>query len=168
MTLNLVDRGGVFTGPHIHEQRKPDAIGGVYVAAGAGRNVWGFKNLLPVLLYGTAPDLHLGARVPTVLRSSDTAEKCGHPCPKPISWMKWLVTLTSREGETIIDPFMGSGTTGVAALNLGRKFIGVEIDPEYFNIACCMIEKSTRQAELFPYARKAQQLSIFPKKVVGF
>lgn len=51
--------------------------------------------------------------------------------------------------KTIFDPFMGSGTTGVAALQLGRKFIGVEIDPKYFEIACRRIEQASRQGRLF-------------------
>jgi len=55
-----------------------------------------------------------------------------HPAQKPVEVMSWCVSLT--EG-TVLDPFMGSGTTGVAALKLGRNFIGIEIDPEYFEIA---------------------------------
>jgi len=161
VALDLADRGGVFTGPHIHEQRKPDAIGGVYVAAGTGRNVWGFKNFMPVLLYGAAPDLNLGATVPTAIRSSDTAEKCEHPCPKPTSWMKWLVNLTSRKGETILDPFMGSGTTGCAAVSMGRRFVGIELEPSYFDIARRRISEALRQPDMFiekpaPRARPAE------------
>ena len=51
--------------------------------------------------------------------------------------------------RTILDPFMGSGTTGVAAMNLGRKFIGIEIEPKYFDIACRRIEDAQRQQRLF-------------------
>jgi len=161
--LDLVDRAAVFTGPHIHEQRKPTAIGGIYCAAATARNVWGFKNFLPVLLYGTAPDLHLGARVPTAIRSADTAEANGHPCPKPESWMAWLVELTSRVGETVLDPYAGSGTTGVSCAHLGRQFIGIEIEPRYFDIACRRIEAAYRQRDLFlaePAPRKAEQLRL--------
>jgi site-specific DNA-methyltransferase (adenine-specific) len=149
LALDAAERAAVFTGPHIHEQRKPAAIGGVYCAAATGRNVWGFKNFLPVLLYGTAPDLHLGAKVPTAIRSTDTADANGHPCPKPESWMAWLVELASRASETVLDPFMGSGTTGVACARLGRPFTGIEIDPGYFDIACRRIEQAQRQRDLF-------------------
>ena len=51
--------------------------------------------------------------------------------------------------ETILDPFMGSGTTGVACMNLGRKFIGIEIEPKYFDIACERIENAQRQQRMF-------------------
>ena len=147
--LDLCARAAVFTGPHIVEQRKPAAVGCIYCSAASGRHEWGFKNCLPILLYGAAPDLHLGAKIPTAIASNETAERSDHPCPKPLSWMKWLVTLTSRQNETILDPFMGSGTTGVACAKLGRRFIGVEIEPRYFDIACRRIEEAYRQPRLF-------------------
>jgi len=56
----------------------------------------------------------------------------------------------TKDNETILDPFMGSGTTGVACMNLGRKFIGVEIEPKYFAIACERIENAQRQQRMFP------------------
>ena len=58
-----------------------------------------------------------------------------HPTVKPIALMEYLVKLICREGQTVLDPFMGSGTTGVAAQNLNRHFIGIEKDETYFNIA---------------------------------
>ncbi len=155
--IDLVERAAIFTGPHIHDQRKPDAIGGVYCASAMGRNQWGFKNFLPVLLYGVAPDLHLGARTPTVIASSAVSEDINHPCPKPFAWMRWLVILTSRKTEVILDPFMGSGTTGVACVKLNRKFIGIEIEPTYFDIACKRVEKALKEPNLFqeiPIKRK--------------
>lgn len=135
--LVMVKRGCVFTGPHIHEQRKPDAIGGVYVAAGQGRTSWGFKSILPVLLYGGSPTVMQGkgATQPTAIRSTVACEVNGHPCPKPLAWMKWAVALASLPGETILDPFMGSGTTLRAAKDLGRRAIGIEIEERYCEIA---------------------------------
>jgi DNA modification methylase len=53
------------------------------------------------------------------------------------------------KGQTILDPFMGSGTTGVAAVKLGRKFIGIEIEPKYFDIACRRIADALARPELF-------------------
>lgn len=59
-----------------------------------------------------------------------------HPTQKPVSLMIWLVKTYTDRGDVVLDPFMGSGTTGAAALETGRGFIGVERDPEYFEIAC--------------------------------
>ena len=75
--------------------------------------------------------------------------KVDHPTQKPLSLMQWNVDLLSAEGETILDPFMGSGTTGVACANLGRKFIGIEREPSYFDIACRRIEEAYKQPRLF-------------------
>jgi len=62
--------------------------------------------------------------------------------------MKWCLALLPT-AETILDPFMGSGTTGVACANLGRRFIGIEIEPKYFDIACRRIEDAYKQPRLF-------------------
>lgn len=72
-----------------------------------------------------------------------------HPTQKPVALMSELVALFSNPGETILDPFMGSGSTGVAALRLGRKFIGIEIDERYFDIACERIAAEHAQPRLF-------------------
>lgn len=77
------------------------------------------------------------------------AEPGEHPTQKPLALMRQWVELFTDQNETILDPFMGSGTTGVAAVNLGRKFVGIEIKPKYFNIACQRIEEATRQPDLF-------------------
>lgn len=69
-----------------------------------------------------------------------------HPTQKPVSLMAWCVAKTSG---TVLDPFMGSGTTGVACLNQGRKFIGVEVEPKYFDMACKRIDEAHRQPRLF-------------------
>lgn len=60
----------------------------------------------------------------------------GHPTQKPIYVMEWLIKRLTNEGDTILDPFMGSGTTGIAAKNLNRNFIGIELDNNYYNMAC--------------------------------
>ena len=70
-----------------------------------------------------------------------------HPCPKPLSLMKYLISCM-KDG-VVLDPFMGSGTTGVACVHLGRKFIGIEIEPKYFDIACKRIDQAERQGQLF-------------------
>ncbi len=62
--------------------------------------------------------------------------KGGHPTAKPVALMQELVALYTRPGDLVCDPFMGAGTTGVACLKLGRRFVGIEIDPNYYDMAC--------------------------------
>jgi DNA modification methylase len=64
-----------------------------------------------------------------------TVNKNNHPTVKPVKLMEYLVKLVSREGAIVLDPFMGSGSTGIACKNLNRSFIGVEMDEEYMKIA---------------------------------
>ena len=81
-----------------------------------------------------------------ICQASGKDEGRMHPSQKPIPLMEWCLGFT--EG-TILDPFMGSGTTGVACARLGRRFIGIEIEPRYFDIACHRIEEAQRQPDLF-------------------
>ena len=71
-----------------------------------------------------------------------------HPTQKPIEVMKWCLGFLPNK-QTILDPFMGSGTTGVACAKMGRKFTGIELDPKYFDIACERIEEAYKQPYLF-------------------
>ena len=73
-----------------------------------------------------------------------------HPTQKPLEVMKWVVKLCPQ-AQTILDPFMGSGTTGVACAQLGRSFIGIEREPAYFDIACKRIEQAYKQGQLFEH-----------------
>lgn len=68
-------------------------------------------------------------------RVAEAEMLCGHPCVKPIALMQWLCALATPKGGTILDPFAGSGTTGIAAVRLGFDFIGIELDPEYAELA---------------------------------
>ncbi len=74
-------------------------------------------------------------RVPNIMRTKK------HPTEKPVELMEVLIKNSSNEGDTVLEPFMGAGSTGVAAKKLGRNFIGIEIDEKYFNIAKERIEK---------------------------
>lgn len=71
-----------------------------------------------------------------------------HPTQKPVALMQWCLGFLP-DANTILDPFMGSGTTGVACARLGRRFIGIEIEERYFDIACRRIEQAYRQPDLF-------------------
>ena len=76
--------------------------------------------------------------------------------------MRELVTLFSNEGQSVCDPFMGAGTTGVACVRSGRKFTGIEINPAYFDVACKRIESALRQPDMFVDVPKpAKQEALF-------
>lgn len=83
-----------------------------------------------------------------------------HPTQKPTQVMMWAIQQT--KGDAVIDPFMGSGTTGVACANLGRKFIGIEISESYFQIACERIDAAYRQGRLFSDAIARPEASLLP------
>jgi site-specific DNA-methyltransferase (adenine-specific) len=150
--LAITDRALVFSGPAmLWEYPEPASIGSVFTPNGAGRTAWGFQCTHPVLFYGKDPYLQdgKGGRPNSHRDEQPNNEKVDHPCPKPVAWMRWAVSRASRIGETILDPFMGSGTTGVACAGLSRKFVGIEIEPRYFDIACKRIEDAYRQGDLF-------------------
>ena len=83
-----------------------------------------------------------------------------HPTQKPIQVMSWSIEQLGSP-KTILDPFMGSGTTGVAAVQLGRKFIGIEREPKYFDIACQRIEAASKQVDMFIERPKQEQGAMF-------
>jgi hypothetical protein len=72
-----------------------------------------------------------------------------HPTQKPVAVMKWCIERIPEPARLILDPFMGSGTTGVAAVQLGRLFMGIERVPAFFDVACRRVAEATRQADLF-------------------
>jgi hypothetical protein len=84
-----------------------------------------------------------------ILNTASQEEKVDHPARMPSGMASAHIITWSEEGETILDPFMGSGTTGVSCANLGRKFIGIEIEPKYFDIACRRIADAYKQPRLF-------------------
>jgi len=127
----------------------PDDVGCYYSASGTGMGRWGFTCMHPILYYGRDPYLahRLGSRANSCGKTyPNDANSIEHPCAKPIAMTAWLVNRASLEGMTVLDPFMGSGTTGVACVQTGRKFIGCEIDPGYFAIA----ERRIREAQAQP------------------
>lgn len=83
------------------------------------------------------------------IRASEKGVPRVHPTQKPVVLMAWLIERYTNEGDTIIDPFMGSGTTGVACSQLKRNFIGIEIDPDYFAIAQKRIADAESQMVMF-------------------
>jgi hypothetical protein len=121
-------------------------IGSVYSRGAQGRSRWGFKSSQPILYYGKDPN------VP----SPDSFEHqhgggegfFDHPSPKPLAWMRWAVDKASREDETVLDPFMGTGQTGIACIEKERRFIGIEKEREYFFDTCIRLLHAMTSADL--------------------
>lgn len=89
------------------------------------------------------------ARLITQSIGATNAERVGHPTQKPLRVMQWTIEQAGVDVNTVLDPFMGSGTTGVACATMGRTFVGVEINPTYFDMACERIERAYAQGRLF-------------------
>ncbi len=102
-----------------------------------------------------------GLRYPRSVLYFRTAESEGkkHPTQKPVALMKWLINTYSNSGGVVLDPFMGSGSTGVAALQSGRKFIGVEADSKYFYMATRRLNETC--------AIRADETSMQHQKIAG-
>lgn len=151
-------RGAVTPGtPHSFEYPKPDDIAAIIQPAVHRMSKWGRPTWQPVLLYGRDPRAGLTIQ-PLTFTNIETEPANGHPCPKPLRVMRWLVERVTLENETIPDPFMGSGTTAVAAKKLGRHFLGFEISEEYCRIARERIALVEAQPNLFE--PKAEQLNL--------
>ncbi len=108
----------------------PDWVGAWVRIASVQRigKLKGFNNWEPILFY------NMKALDNDVISCPNIHDKTGHPTTKPTPLMLRLVA--KMPGRSVLDPFAGSGTTGIAALRLGRDFIGIERDPEFFDIAC--------------------------------
>jgi site-specific DNA-methyltransferase (adenine-specific) len=118
--------------------------------AGGGASKWngGGKHGVFVIPKHDAGNGHGGASNP-------------HPTTKPMRLMSELVALFTEPAALVLDPFMGSGTTGVACVQHGRRFIGIELEPKYFDVACQRIEAAQKQGRLFePAPAKAEQAKL--------
>lgn len=125
-----------------------DDLGGFFSAAGTGCSKWGFSCLQPILYYGKDPYLarSMGSRGNSCGQTyPNDANEQAHPCAKPIAMMRWLVARASLEEMTVCDPFMGSGTTGIACIGGNRKFIGIEKDPVHFKTAELRIRRALEE-----------------------
>lgn len=144
---------------NLHRYPKPTWTGAWTWDTTTARGFLGWSQWQPILIYGTDPAKGFGKHN-GILRSDrihfsggqadiDASEGGIHSCPKPTKFMMRLIARFTNPTERIFDPFLGSGTTGVAAIRLDRNFIGCEIDPDYFDIACRRIEQAQRQGDLF-------------------
>lgn len=144
---------------NLHKYPEPSWTGAWTWNTTTSCGLWGWSQWQPILLYGE--DVTKGtASVAGVFKSdridftggsvkSDRSEGQGHTCPKPLGFVRKILARFSLLNEIILDPFMGSGTTGVACVKLGRKFIGIEIDEGYFDVACRRVDEAARQPDLF-------------------
>ncbi len=117
---------------------KPEDIGVWYNPAGTGRGKWGFILAHIILYYGVDPRAGRNATASSAHALNDSVKNIKnilHPCPKPLKFTKWLISKGSTNGEIVLDPFAGSGTTVIAAKHLNRKCIGIEIEERYAEIA---------------------------------
>ena len=117
--------------PYIYQHHPPDWLIAWYKGSPGHQSFVGFNDWEPHLVYGKRDGIQMHDYFQTKLVPANN----GHPCPKPIEWGRWLISRASKENDIILDPFLGSGTTAVAAKQLGRKYIGIEINPDYCKIA---------------------------------
>jgi len=114
---------------------EPTTIWALHCPGGVGLGRWSvFTCWQPVLCYGKGPKRR-GSIPDTFVAIKDLADKCGHPCPKPLKTWTKLLRAVSEPQDVILDPFMGSGTTLRAAKDIGHKAIGIELEEKYCEIA---------------------------------
>ena len=120
---------------------EPTDVGCFWMGASASWASWGLRSMEPILYYGRDPRGGKGQSPNGYELHERRPVQTGHPCPKPPNAWKWLLQKGSLEGETVIDPFIGSGTTLRAAKDLGRKAIGVDIEERFCEIAAKMLSQ---------------------------
>jgi DNA modification methylase len=133
---------------------EPTWVLGWFIGGGGSAGFWGFGMWQPILVYGPCPYMSAGkGRRPdtiyTALASTNT-DKNEHPCPKPVDVWTKVIGRCSTPGGIVVDPFMGSGTGGIACHTLGNPFIGIERERKYFDIACERISRAQAQGTLLP------------------
>ena len=144
---------------NLHSYPQPDWIGAWTWETTATYGKLGYNQWQPILFYGEemkgfgsingtikSDRIHFSGGAAKISHDTDGL---AHTCPKPYAFVRRLINRFTWEGETVVDPFLGSGTTGVACVKLGRKFIGIEIDEGYFDIACERIRKAYAQPDMF-------------------
>jgi site-specific DNA-methyltransferase (adenine-specific) len=135
MALSSSVRGAIFPGNrNVSLYPQADEIGCWYCPAATSRGKWGFITSNIILYYGKSPRAGIGD-IANSFSMQTGRDEYDHPCSKPYKVMEWLVEKASKPTDTILDPFMGSGTTLRAAKDLGRKCIGIEIEEKYCEIA---------------------------------
>lgn len=164
MALALCGRGALTPGNRCAflYPRSAD-FGCFWQPAAVGCGPWGFCCFQPIFFYGRDPLLGLG-QGPSSITVTERAPDVDHPCPKPERAWTWLTNRASKNGETVLDPFLGSGTTAVACIRTGRRFIGIEIEEKYCKIAASRIDRELSQPRLpFVEPIRETQSELFSK-----
>ena len=117
---------------YIYKTFPPDWLICWYKGSAGTSGFLGFNDWEPLLVYGKKK-IYMHDYL--AINNNEKMGSYGHPCPKPIGWAKWFISRVTNEGDTILDPFLGSGTTARACKDLGRKCIGIEISQKYCDIA---------------------------------
>jgi DNA modification methylase len=145
LSLQICNRAIVTPGPIcLCYYPNPDSFGCLWQPATVAMQKWGRADSQPIFYYGKDP--RSGKTIDFCsIKNTEGPPKTIHPCAKPIKIWSWLLNKGSLVGQLILDPFLGSGTTALAAKQLGRKFIGIEIEPKYCEIAKIRLS----QEELF-------------------
>jgi site-specific DNA-methyltransferase (adenine-specific) len=107
--------------------------------------------------YGTAKQMNGGKQMRNLWTIPASRHLTSHPTEKPESLLERILLIGSKESDLILDPFMGSGTTGAVAKRLGRSFVGIEIDPTYFEIAKKRINQTCADLELLKFSKITQE-----------
>lgn len=153
LLLSKVKEGGaVFS---FYSQKKPIIYDGIKNVLIWVKNNWSagdlegdFGNQYEPIAFIPKGDFKLRSyRLSNVIHAARQPSEL-HPTQKPVEVMEYLIEASTRQGDTVLDPFMGSGTTGVAALRMNRNFIGIEIDETYFKIAKKRIGETKEQTRL--------------------
>jgi len=134
--------------------------------------VWDKKTALPNKYYQNITEFTLFMKKGKAFTIADPASKnlvsifqrdeSKHPTEKPVELMSHYVGNSTALGQMVLDPFMGSGTTGVSCVDLGRKFIGIEKNLAFFDMACTRIDQATKRPSMFrPREPKGETLGLF-------
>ena len=162
---------------NVWEYPEADWVGAWTWDTTTARGFWGWSQWQPILLYGkdTWPGTNSngGALKADRIHFSggqakiDHSDTGSHTCPKPVEFVLRLVRRFTLHAETILDPFMGSGTTGVACIRLGRRFIGIEKEPKYFETAKKRIRDELDKTRLIEKPKKLVQASFLEPATCG-
>jgi len=170
----MADNVFVLCGPsQITLYPEPDWVAAITWNTTGSFGKYGYSQWTPLLCYGS--DLDGFGNVNNVMKTDTltinggagvgfqrTKDEKEHSCPKPLNMMQMIANRFTLPGCTVLDPFMGSGTTGVACVRTGRRFIGIEIDEDYFKIAQKRIAEAQAQLPLFPPSNNGLHLTAAP------